>query len=90
MPGPGAVWATAVLSITIFYFRMTRWPGGTTMIVIPIGLLFTLWCWRLVARARRVCLAGGFPLPPSYNNARITALVLGAFSVISSVLLMTT
>ena len=85
IPGSVAVWITAVLSITVFYFRMTRWPGGTTSFVLPIGLLFTLWCWRIVVRARRVCAAQGISLPSGFQTALILSLVLGGISTITSI-----
>jgi hypothetical protein len=85
MPGPVAVWVTAVLSL--MYFSIEERIQGSTL-WIPLGIFFTIWCWRLVARAHRVGKARGIPVPPSYNTAVTVALVLGALNLLNAIRLL--
>lgn len=87
MPTPVAIWATSILSLLYFSIDVTV-NGNRIVIAIPLGVLFMLWCWSLVARARRVCRARGIPLPSSYNDARIVAAVLIALNVLNAIRLM--
>lgn len=90
-PGLVGVWITAVLSL--FYFSYHSNDGikrESNMIVLPLGLLFTFWCWRLVARARLEYESRGLALPQSYQAARIVAVAFGVLSTVLAVVRMTT
>ena len=80
-PGQGAVWITAVLSLGYFsYHSYDGYKNESTGFVIPLGFIFTFWCWRLVAKARREYEALGLALPQSYQAARIVAVAFGVLS----------
>ena len=88
-PGQFAVWATAVLSLSYFsywsYDGIRKESSGFTF---PLGILFMVWCWRLVARAHREYEALGLPLPQSYQAARIVATAFGILSVVIAIMSM--
>lgn len=88
-PGLVAVWITAVLSIS--YFSYHSYDGikrESTSLVLPLGLLFTFWCWRLVKSARRDCEAQGIPLPQGYQAALIVAVAFGVLTTVNAVVAM--
>jgi hypothetical protein len=102
-PGPVAVWITAVFSLlrlTIFTgggatsVRLTvgvffgTEPEGASTVAIPLGLMFAVFCWLLVARARQDSEEKRVPLPSSYNTARILAAVFAAFTTLTAIVQM--
>lgn len=82
-PGLVGVWITAVLSISTFYLRYGSTGGSVTRIALPIGVVFMIICWRLVASAQRAAQRLGVELPGAYRGARITAGVLAGLSVLN-------
>jgi hypothetical protein len=80
-PGRVGVWITAVLSLSYFsYHSYDGFKREYTGFVVPLGFLFTFWCWRLVTRARREYEAQGLALPQSYQAALIVAVAFGVLS----------
>jgi hypothetical protein len=88
-PGLVAVWVTAVLSLFTFYVSSRSATGHTSTICLPIGVVFCVACWRLVAKARAECERLHIPLRAGYEAARWTALGLATLSVLASVAAMT-
>lgn len=88
-PGKVAVWVTAILSLFTFSFRSVDATGHVTTVSIPLGVVFAIVCWRLVAKARAEAARLRVPLPGAYDAARWTALALAVLSVLASVNAMT-
>ena len=75
-----SMWILAALSLLVFWIN----PGNGTAIVIPLGPVFAIWCWRVTAKPLK-SLAGSAAATEMWA-ARILALVLASLSVLTVIL----
>jgi Protein of unknown function (DUF2510) len=77
----GKMWVLALLSIFLFWIRT---PNHT--IVLPVGFVFALWCWRTTQEALASHRAAGSRGAVEIRNARRVAAALALFGFLQAVL----
>jgi hypothetical protein len=88
LPSSAKAWILAVLSFFFFEFSSETTENGqttgSTKIVVPLGLIFALWCFLTVRAVGRKARSMGESLPRSHQIARLVAVLGVAWLVVVS------
>src|SRR5688572_3908417 len=86
-PSPVKIWILAVLSFAVFYSTETTNGEIQRRIVVPIGIVFGVWCLWLVRRAAAAARARDGALSTSVRVAGAVAVVGIAAGLLQTALL---
>jgi hypothetical protein len=75
-----SMWILAVLSLFVFWIN----SSDGTAIVIPLGPVFAIWCWRITAEPLKSLAHTGSQATTEIWAARILALVLASISALTA------
>jgi hypothetical protein len=75
------MWILAALSASVFWIYTPD-----TTVIVPIGFIFTIWCWRTTAAALRMHEQAGSPAAGEIRAARWVALGLGVVTAAAGLL----